>query len=222
MYYLAIILCAICVPYAFFCDEQADITAISALEGQFHIVLDAGHGGIDNGASAGGVTEAALNLQIVFLLQTELTARGFFVSLTRTDSESLASPYAANKKQEDMQKRREKIRKLAPDLVISIHQNKFPSPAILGLQCFYAAENTGGIKYAAAIQEQFNQSGLITYKKVKQTDFNLCEHSPCPAVLIECGFLSNPTELKLLQTTAYQQILAWNIAAAVARFQQIE
>ena len=189
-------------------------TAVIAPE-QLHIVLDAGHGGLDNGACVNGVSEAVINLQIVKVLAQELQNRGCAVSLTRVDSESLNSPYANNKKVADMAKRREKIQELNPDLVISIHQNTFPSSSVSGLQCFYANETAGSQDYATAIQNQFNQSELPFNKKPKPTDFNLVEHSPCPAVLIECGFLTNPDECQLLQSPTYQQILAYHIATAV-------
>lgn len=191
-------------------------TAVIAPE-QLHIVLDAGHGGLDNGACVNGVSEAVINLQIVKVLAQELQNRGCAVSLTRVDSESLNSPYANNKKVADMAKRREKIQELNPDLVISIHQNTFPSSSVSGLQCFYANETAGSQDYATAIQNQFNQSELPFNKKPKPTDFNLVEHSPCPAVLIECGFLTNPDECQLLQSPTYQQILAYHIATAVIK-----
>lgn len=191
-------------------------TAVIAPE-QLHIVLDAGHGGLDNGACVNGVSEAVINLQIVKVLAQELQNRGCAVSLTRVDSESLNSPYANNKKVADMAKRREKIQELNPDLVISIHQNTFPSSSVSGLQCFYANETAGSQDYATAIQNQFNQSELPFNKKPKPTDFNLVEHSPCPAVLIECGFLTNPNECQLLQSPTYQQILAYHIATAVIK-----
>ena len=191
-------------------------TAVIAPE-QLHIVLDAGHGGLDNGACVNGVSEAVVNLQIVKVLAQELQNRGCAVSLTRVDSESLNSPYANNKKVADMAKRREKIQELNPDLVISIHQNTFPSSSVSGLQCFYANETAGSQDYATAIQNQFNQSELPFNKKPKPTDFNLVEHSPCPAVLIECGFLTNPNECQLLQSPTYQQILAYHIATAVIK-----
>ena len=195
-------------------DSRQLSTAVIAPE-QFHIVLDAGHGGFDNGACVDGVSEAGINLQIVKVLAQELLNRGCAISFTRVDSESLNSPYATNKKKDDMAKRREKIRSLNPDLVISIHQNTYPLTSVHGLQCFYANETTGSKDYATAIQNQFNQSGLPIYKKAKPTDFNLVEHSPCPAILIECGFLTNPRERRLLQTATYQQILAYNIANAI-------
>lgn len=199
---------------AFFLEQSA-VTVSN--DTQFHIVLDAGHGGLDNGACVDGVSEAQINLQIVKVLQQELLAHNFTVSLTRVDSESLNPPYATNRKVADMAKRREKIRELAPDLVISIHQNTYPLTSVKGLQCFYANETPGSREYADAIQTQFNDSGLPMYKTVKPTDFNLVEHSPCPAVLIECGFLTNPQERELLQTAAYQQILAFNICAGILR-----
>lgn len=193
------------------------VTAPDAL----HVVLDAGHGGFDNGACVDGVSEAGLNLQIVKILATEFENRGCRVSFTRLDSESLNSPYARNKKVDDMAKRREKIQDLNPDLVISIHQNTYPLTSVQGLQCFYANETAGSKDYATAIQNQFNQSDLPIHKAAKPTDFNLVEHSPCPAVLIECGFLTNPRERKLLQTTAYQQLLAYHIVnAALAEFER--
>jgi N-acetylmuramoyl-L-alanine amidase len=206
------------VIFAFTVDNRTNTQTVTA-DGEkgFHIVLDAGHGGKDQGAIVGGIKEAEINLQIVKKLQTELLARGIAVSLTRSGSDSLSSPFALNKKKDDMAKRRELIKKLSPDLVISIHQNTYPSPNVYGLQCFYATETAGSLEYAEMIQKQFNDSGLITYKSVKKTDFNLCEHSSVPAVLIECGFLSNPTERKLLVTDEYQQILAWNIAVAVSK-----
>ena len=214
MRYFAISLCLIVIGWACWCNAG---TVSVVAPGQFHVVLDAGHGGRDNGAVVDGVEEATINLQIVKVLERELIARGVAVSLTRVDAQSLSSPYASNKKVDDMAKRRAKIRELAPDLVISIHQNTYPSAAVKGLQCFYANETSGSKDYATAIQEQFNQSGLPMEKTIKATDFNLVEHSPCPAVVIECGFLTNPEERKLLQTSAYQQILAFNISEAVLR-----
>lgn len=212
--YFAITLCALVLGVACLWDQT---TVTVNADAQYHIVLDAGHGGFDNGACVDGVSEAQINLQIVKILAQELTARHFMVSLTRTDSESLNPPYATNRKVADMAKRREKIRALAPDLVISIHQNTYPLTSVSGLQCFYANETAGSREYAQAIQDQFNASGLPIYKNIKPTDFNLVEHSPCPAVLIECGFLTNPRERALLQTTAYQQILAFNICEAIVR-----
>lgn len=207
-------MCAVIILLGLWLDAVQSTATVIAPE-QFHVVLDAGHGGYDNGACVDGVSEAGLNLQIVKVLATELRNRGCAVSLTRVDSESLNPPYAKNKKVADMAKRREKIRTLNPDLVISIHLNTYPLSSVSGLQCFYANETIGSQDYATAIQDQFNRSGLPIYKAVKPTDFNLVEHSPCPAVLIECGFLTNPRERQLLQTASYQQILAYNIATAV-------
>ena len=207
-------MCVIVLGLGLWLDHAQMSTAVVAPE-QFHVVLDAGHGGMDQGACVDGVSEAGLNLQIVKILEQELRNLGCAVDLTRVDSESLNSPYAHNKKVADMAKRREKIRHLNPDLVVSIHLNTYPLTSVAGLQCFYANETVGSKEYATAIQDQFNRSGLPIYKNVKPTDFNLVEHSPCPVVLIECGFLTNSRERKLLQTTTYQQILAYNIATAI-------
>lgn len=216
MRYLAINLCLCALCLGLWLDTMNFSPIVIAPE-QLHIVLDAGHGGRDNGACVGCVSEAELNLQIVKVLAQELQNHGCAVSLTRVDGESLSSPYASNKKVDDMAKRREKIRNLNPDLVISIHQNTYPAESVNGLQCFFANETAGSKEYATAIQNQFNQSGLPFSKTPKPTDFNLVEHSPCPAVLIECGFLTNPQERELLQSNTYQQILAYHIATAVVQ-----
>jgi N-acetylmuramoyl-L-alanine amidase len=205
-----ILVLSVCVPFW-------DDNAVSGEGGNFHIVLDAGHGGIDNGAVVEGIKEADINLSIVKLLKVELEARNFKVSLTRENVDSLADPYSTNKKVSDMANRRRKIAELKPDLVLSIHQNKFPNAAVHGLQCFYASEIETSDIYAQKIQDQFNGNAEFNTKKIiKRTDFNLCEHSVAPAVLIECGFLSNATERTLLTTAVYQEKIAVNIATAIA------
>ncbi|MDR0384078.1 MAG: N-acetylmuramoyl-L-alanine amidase [Christensenellaceae bacterium] len=213
---IASIFVVVLIPIAFLFDYRSKGIAAGD-EDKYHIVLDAGHGGIDNGAVVNVIKEADINLSIVRLLKTELEARNFRVSLTREGTESLEEPFAKNKKVSDMANRRKKITELNPSLVISIHQNKFPNTAVRGLQCFYASETEGSEVFANAVQKQFNENKEFkTNKIVKRTDFNLCEHSTVPAILIECGFLSNGEERALLTTKLYQEKIAINIAVALA------
>ena len=156
--YFAIILSVFVLGCGLWLDGTPVATVVTAPAG-LYVVLDAGHGGFDNGAAVDGVSEAGLNLQIVEVLARELQNLGCKVDLTRVDDESLNSPYAKNKKVDDMAKRREKIRRLNPDLVISIHLNTYPLTSVQGLQCFYANETAGSKDYAMAVQNQFNQSG---------------------------------------------------------------
>jgi N-acetylmuramoyl-L-alanine amidase len=118
---------------------------------------------------------------------------------------------AKNQKRSDMEARRKIIENIAPDLVVSIHLNSLPSsPATRGLVAFY--NGSGGELYAKSIQDQFNSSNLLTNRHAAKGDYYMLNCTAYPSVLVECGFLSNPTEEKLLQSRDYQKILA-NILA---------
>ena len=187
-----------------------------AYHAKMSIVLDAGHGGRDKGASSkSGTNERDINLAITLFLKEELEKAGHTVTLTRTDEWSLADPEAKNQKMSDLRARHKIIEDTKPDLVISIHLNKFPrDPSVDGLQCFYQKGGTAGEKFANAIQEHLNKSPLGFDRVAKAGDYYILE-TPYPSVLIECGFLSNPDEEAKLKTPEYQRELAKHIAEAV-------
>jgi len=183
----------------------------------FHVVIDAGHGGRDLGASSkNGVTERDINLAISMFLKSEFEGMGVGVTLTRETEHSLANPIARNQKKSDMEERRKIIEKVKPDLVISIHLNSLPSsPETRGFQSFFA-KNGNGKLYADAIQETFNNGNFYTNKKSRTGDYFILECTPYPSVLCECGFLSNLNDVKLLQSVEYQKIIAQYIARGVS------
>jgi len=197
---------------------------VHARTADFHVVVDAGHGGWDGGAvSRNGTREAELNLAIARLLARELESRGVGVTMTRTSNDSLASPFARNQKRSDMDARRRIIERVSPDLVISIHLNSLPSdPSVRGLQTFYDASGETSKMFAGAIQTRFNQSNLNINRRAVTGDFYILNSTAYPSVLVECGFLSNPYEEKLLKTTPYQRILAQYIADAILLAKNIE
>jgi len=191
---------------------------VYARTADFHVVVDAGHGGRDGGAqSRNGTKESDINLEIAKVLSAELKNNDIGVTMTRETRDSLASPFAKNKKRDDMEKRRAIIEKVKPDLVISIHLNSFPShPAVRGLQTFYPkSENHISKSYAEEIQNTINRSSLNINRHAAVGDYYILECTAYPSVLVECGFLSNPEEERLLKTAEYQKILAHHIAAAV-------
>jgi len=208
-----VLLCAVTASLA----VDFSVNAYSRGE-NFHVVIDAGHGGFDGGAvSRGGVCEKDINLAIAKQLEKELKTRGIGVTLTRTNEHSLANPFAKNKKRSDMEARRDIIQKVKPDLMVSIHLNSFPqSPAVRGLQTFHDKSGETSKTYATAIQDAFNQSSLNINRHPAVGDFFILDSTPYPSVLVECGFLSNPTEEKLLQTAEYQKLLAIMIAEAIS------
>ena len=195
---------------------------VFARTADFHVIVDAGHGGRDGGAvSPSGTREAEINLAISRFLAKELGARGIGVTMTRTTDDSLANPLARNRKRSDMDARRRIIERVSPDLVISIHLNSLPShPGVRGLQTFFCRGSDKSRIFAQAIQTRFNESSLNINRRAMTSDLFMLNATQYPSVLIECGFLSNPMDERLLRTREYQQILARYIAEAVDKIRK--
>ena len=119
-----------------------------------------------------------------------------------------------------MDARRRIIERVRPDLVISIHLNIFPGDSsVRGLQTFYNKDGAVSKVYAEAIQNEFNKSPLDTNRLAKTGDYYILDSTVYPSVLVECGFISNPDDERLLNTTEFQRIIAHYIASAVAAAQ---
>lgn len=189
------------------------------------IVIDAGHGGMDGGASsAEGVREKDINLAIARCLEAEAAQYPVEVIMTRTDDRGLytddARPIRA-KKREDLQRRKELMEGETVTLGISIHLNSFPQDAsVYGAQVFYPKEACTGTdvsqvcaqskQYAESIQKRLetNISDGRERSAMAKSDILLFAQVQHPMVLVECGFLSNLDECERLETPAYQQLLA--------------
>lgn len=185
------------------------------------IVLDAGHGGWDPGkVGVSGVLEKDINLQIVYRLSKELEHRGFIVILTRRDEAGLYSEDAKNKKREDMTNRVRCMEEANPALTISIHQNSYPDESVHGAQVFYYENSIEGKNLAGLIQKGIGQSAPDsgTRKEKANKDYYLLLHTTCPTVIVECGFLSNPTEEKLLTTESYQESIVQGICNGIEEY----
>jgi N-acetylmuramoyl-L-alanine amidase len=213
---LAVLICILAASYALVGAGQS-MRVYGRADG-FHVVIDAGHGGKDRGASGGnGTYESDINLAIARYLKLEFEARKIGVTMTRENENWLASPLASNKKKSDMDARRKIIESVKPDLVISIHLNTYPADSsVRGLQTFYDPTGETSKIYAEAIQDEFNKSPLAVNRTAKTGDYYILDSTAYPAVLVECGFLSNPDDERLLNTNEYQRIIAYYIAASVA------
>ena len=158
------------------------------------IYLDAGHGGVDNGATVNNVHEKDLNLQIVYKLKETLTSAGATVLLTRKDDNDIS-------KKSDFDNRIKLINNSNADLYISIHQNIYQNKKYSGPQVFYVKDNQ---KLAEIIQNTLNKY-LNTKRKVKTINntymYKLLKKK---GILIECGFISNDNERYKLKTEEYQ------------------
>ena len=187
------------------------------------VILDAGHGGADGGAvSDSGVAESGLNLAITLRLADVLTFCGYEVLLTRTGEAALCDDPAATLRQQkvsDTKKRVEIINRCADARLISIHQNSYPEAEISGPQVFYYGSSEMSKKLAEAIQAQL----IVDLQPPKEreiktgNDLYILKNSQCPGVIVECGFLSNPTECENLQNPQYQQAVATAIARAICK-----
>ena len=220
----AVCLCFLCGVIACLVLDFRDTTLVGvyARSGQFHVVIDAGHGGFDGGAvSPYGTKESDINLSIALKLERELLTNGIAVTKTRSTKDSIASPLATNKKKSDMENRRKIIEKASPDLVVSIHLNSFSqAPTVHGAQTFFDRSSEIGRQYAEAIQDGLNESSFDIHRNAAVGDYFILNSTPYPAVLVECGFLSNPTDEKLLKTENYQKIIAQIIACAIINVSQ--
>lgn len=180
------------------------------------LVLDAGHGGKDEGAIVEGVTEKGINLAIVMKLQKLFEDAGAKVVLTRVDENDLSSSTASNHKREDMKNRISIINDEKNDLLLSIHLNSYSNTSVKGAQTFYMKGNAASELLARCIQVQFLE--IESKMEPKPGDYYLLNNSRIPAVLVECGFLSNPEEREKLQQEEYQDKIANLIFAGTLNY----
>jgi N-acetylmuramoyl-L-alanine amidase len=181
------------------------------------IVLDAGHGGEDPGkVGVGNQLEKEINLAITQKLKTLLENKGFTVYLTRDDDT------APDSKKEDMTSRMDYILKIMPDYIVSIHQNSFTDESVSGPQVFYYSDSSDGKSFAQTMQSEINSYLKPTKPRVAQANNNyyLLKNSPAPIIIVECGFLSNPTEAELLTTDTYQQKIARAIYFGIVAYSE--
>ncbi len=188
------------------------------------VVLDAGHGGIDGGVSGvnTGVKESDLNLKVVKQLEKCFIDAGISVVLTRSSEAGLYGLATKSLKKKDMQKRSEIINKAEPDLVISVHMNKYSVSSRRGAQVFYKDSSENGKILADCIQRSFNSMEQSVRECSPLTgDYYILNCSPYTSVIAECGFLSNPDDEALLVTEDYQYRVAYAIfKGAVEYFSQ--
>lgn len=181
------------------------------------IVLDAGHGVPDEGAeSSRGTTEAETNLKIALKVQTLLEQSGATVILTRSDENAIYdidSKTLKQKKISDIHNRVKIGNESSADIFVSIHLNKIPQQQYSGWQTFYQEGNEKSINLAKSIQTNLNDSIQKENKRVamKLNTVYIMKHVEIPTTIVECGFLSNPEEEKLLLDDEYQNKLAWGI-----------
>lgn len=187
------------------------------------IIIDAGHGGFDAGASASdGTLEKNINLEIATALKDVLCLYGYKTILTReTDCALSIDKNSKTTKKLDLEARVEYTKKYTNSIFVSIHQNKFEMPSVHGFQTFYSKNHQNSKLLAECIQgsaKKLAQPDNERPVKVDARKVYIMENITVPAVIVECGFLSNPDELQLLKSSSYRMLLAYSVADGILAY----
>lgn len=206
--------------------DEAISVSTSALNDRPVLIIDAGHGGMDGGCStADGKTEKGINLNILLSVRDMARLYGYNVEATRIKDMSIHDKGVTgirNQKVSDMENRLELFNKYPNAVCVSIHQNTFSDTKYSGAQMFYSDKNPESERLASIMQSRFvsnlqpeNQREI----KLCGSELYLCYYCDNPAVMIECGFLSNPEEAAKLTDKAYQHKVAFTIFSGISEYE---
>lgn len=179
------------------------------------VVVDAGHGGFDAGASGkdSGVREDEINLSVARLLRVALESNSIEVIMTREDSGAIAST-----KREDMRRRSEILNTPGIDLTVSIHMNTFSDRSVSGPMVFYMGGSSDGERLASDVIKTVCESVDRSVRTANPGDYYVLREGYAPAIIVECGFLSNSEDERNLQDPVYQQKLAYGICSGILNY----
>jgi len=188
------------------------------------VVIDAGHGGIDGGAVGveSKTSESELNLAVSYELKSYFQSAGVTVVMTREDENGLYGTATDGYKRRDMLERKRIIEKTAPNLVISVHMNRFGNSSRRGAQVYFQ-KGADTAKTLACIV----QNGLNEYINIPQTgkcfsalagDYYILNSHQYTAIIVECGFLSNVQDDRLLNSKEYREKTAYIIYGGIMEY----
>lgn len=191
------------------------------------IIIDAGHGGEDGGAvGSDGIIEKNINLAIALKLESMLEASGRKVIMTREKDTAIYDDSAKTlkeKKKSDLRNRMGIMNKNKENdsIFVSIHQNKFPDEKYFGTQIFYSVNDEKSLELANKIKDSV--TGLLqpeNKREIKPANNKifLLHNAKIPAVIVECGFISNPDEAKKLTNEKYQNEMAFSIFCGITNY----
>ena len=227
LYGVCFVLAAAALAVCGYCAVQFYKTAPAfAQAAGMTVVIDAGHGGEDGGASSrSGVLESTVNLEIAKMTEDLLHFAGVPTSMIRTEDVSVYTEGGSiqQKKVSDLKNRVQMVENTPDALLLSIHQNFFPESKYHGAQVFYAKTPGSDVLAEMAQQSLRACADPDNRRRPKPSEsVYLMEKVTCTAILVECGFLSNEPEAQKLTQTAYQQKIAAGICGALCRFLETE
>ena len=193
-----------------------------AVPRQHRFVIDAGHGGIDGGAtSCTGMLESQINLEIALRLEDLMHFLGYDTVMIRRTDESIYTEgnTIASQKVSDLKERVRIANETENAILISLHQNTYADSKYSGAQVFYADDSQSKQKAQSLQQNLVKILNPESNRKSRAAKgVYLMEHITCPGVLIECGFLTNPVEESRLRSDTYQKQLCAVIACSLSDF----
>ncbi len=203
--------------------DETKASANASLSAQnITVVIDPGHGGRDGGAvGKDGTLEKDLNLAVALKLKALLETMDIQVVMTRDTDIELADPDSPHKKADDLNARLQLAQSQENAVFISIHMNNFPIEKYRGLQVYYSENHTRSLTLAQTVQDTAQNALRNTDdRKVKPAgdSIYLMSHLTIPAILVECGFLSNEDERELLKSEDYQKKLTLCLYAALLEY----
>ena len=221
---LTIVLFANFLKVGFVCHAEEVIESDTVPSRNYTVVIDPGHGGTDPGSIGfkSKTHEADLNLKLSKMLQKKLEAAGINIVMTREDENSLAEGRGKAFKKRDMELRKELIKKIRPNMVISIHQNSYTNHSLRGAQVFYDKTSEISKQIADYIQHEFVENLSKSIKATSPGDYFMLKCTSAPSVIVECGFLSNEEDEKLLLSDEYQEKIVNCIYMGIVKFLQIK
>ena len=219
---LYVIVVAGSLAVAFWGSEATTVMVENApVKGRSCIVIDAGHGGIDGGAtSCTGVLESHINLEIAIKLRDLVNFLGYDTAMVRTTDTSVYTEgnTIAAQKVSDLKQRVKLVNAIEKPLLVSIHQNTFTDSQYSGAQVFYANSDDSK-ELAQSVQQVLIATLNPGSKRMAKPSHGiyLMQNIQCTGILIECGFLTNPQEEAKLRDDTYQKQLVCVIAVSVAK-----
>lgn len=208
---------------SYFKYQEDTVTTMGLATASKIIILDPGHGGFDPGKpGVQGEDEKHLNLKIALKLRNYLEQSGAVVIMTRETDDDVDGMDGVKHKSKDMVGRK----KIAAggDILISIHQNSFTQASVKGAQTFYNEKSDKGKLLAELIQTSIKEYADLGNKREAKsnTNYYVLKATDIPAVIVECGFLTNPEEEKKLNEDAYQDKIAWSIYLGIVKYFEAE
>ena len=173
----------------------------------YKVFIDPGHGGYDNGAVQNGVLEDEINLQISKKIEAKLKAKGVQVKMSRYDDTYLS-----------LTDRTKMSNNWGSDIFVSIHQNSATSSSANGIETYYYSTRQDSRELATEIQEDLIQSTNAVNRGVKTANYAVIRTSSMSSSLVECGFVSNPTEANNLSSSSYQDKVAEGIVNGIMEY----